>query len=178
MTQLQHDPLTRGASISRAPWRNILNRRGGGRKKTERPEGGVYSLATFDCSFLKKKKKTEIVVAVVAQYYDTDVNKEYAIRGNSAILKCVVPSFVADFVKVLSWHTDQGEEFVPGDDYGRSSLASSIFFRRRAREQIVFDFSKKRKKCNRCTREYTGLVNVHLTPARYFSREGEAWWPK
>lgn len=55
---------------------------------------------------------------VVAQYYDTDVNKEYAIRGNSAILKCVVPSFVADFVKVLSWHTDEGEEFVPGDDYG------------------------------------------------------------
>ncbi|XP_076173894.1 Down syndrome cell adhesion molecule 1 isoform X32 [Ptiloglossa arizonensis] len=57
------------------------------------------------------------VRAVVAQYYDTDVNKEYAIRGNSAILKCVVPSFVADFVKVLSWHTDQGEEYVPGDDY-------------------------------------------------------------
>lgn len=65
---------------------------------------------------------------MVAQYYDTDVNKEYAIRGNSAILKCVVPSFVADFVKVLSWHTDQGEEFVPGDDYGRRSLALSIFF--------------------------------------------------
>ncbi|XP_044595906.1 Down syndrome cell adhesion molecule-like protein Dscam2 isoform X23 [Cotesia glomerata] len=57
------------------------------------------------------------VRAVVAQYYDTDVNKEYAIRGNSAILKCVIPSFVADFVKILSWHTDQGEEFVPGDDY-------------------------------------------------------------
>lgn len=57
-------------------------------------------------------------IVVVAQYYDTDVNKEYAIRGNSAILKCVVPSFVADFVKVLSWHTDQGEEFVPGDDFG------------------------------------------------------------
>ncbi|XP_076390064.1 Down syndrome cell adhesion molecule 1 isoform X38 [Megachile rotundata] len=57
------------------------------------------------------------VRAVVAQYYDTDVNKEYAIRGNSAILKCVVPSFVADFVKVLSWHTNEGEEFVPGDDY-------------------------------------------------------------
>lgn len=59
---------------------------------------------------------------VVAQYYDTDVNKEYAIRGNSAVLKCVVPSFVADFVTVLSWHTDQGEEFVrttdANTDYG------------------------------------------------------------
>ncbi|OXU29267.1 hypothetical protein TSAR_012207 [Trichomalopsis sarcophagae] len=56
------------------------------------------------------------VRAVVAQYYDTDVNKEYAIRGNSAVLKCVVPSFVADFVTVLSWHTDQGEEFVRNTD--------------------------------------------------------------
>lgn len=61
----------------------------------------------------------------MAQYYDTDVNKEYAIRGNSAILKCAVPSFVADFVKVLSWHTDQGEEFVPGDDYGISLDSSN-----------------------------------------------------
>ncbi|XP_044018820.1 Down syndrome cell adhesion molecule-like protein Dscam2 isoform X24 [Aphidius gifuensis] len=57
------------------------------------------------------------VRAVVSQYWDSDVNKEYAIRGNSAILKCVVPSFVGDFVKVLSWHTDQGEEFLPNNDY-------------------------------------------------------------
>lgn len=65
-------------------------------------------------------------IIVVAQYYDTDVNKEYAIRGNSAILKCVVPSFVADFVKVLSWHTDQGEEFVPGDDFGINRIRISV----------------------------------------------------
>ncbi|GJQ87297.1 Dscam [Trypoxylus dichotomus] len=54
------------------------------------------------------------VRAVVTQYYDTDVNKEYAIRGNAAILKCQVPSFVADFVTVISWHTDQNEDFYPG----------------------------------------------------------------
>ena len=58
---------------------------------------------------------------MVAQYYDTDVNKEYAIRGNSAILKCVIPSFVADFVEVLSWHTNQNEEFKRDDNYGTNS---------------------------------------------------------
>ncbi|XP_068085343.1 cell adhesion molecule Dscam1 [Anabrus simplex] len=58
------------------------------------------------------------VRAVVQQFYDTDVNKEYAIRGNSAVLKCQVPSFVADFVTVVSWHTDQGDEFFPAtNDY-------------------------------------------------------------
>lgn len=60
------------------------------------------------------------ILTVVAQFYDTDVNKEYAIRGNSVILKCQVPSFVADFVAVVSWHTDQGEEFLPGAPDGNS----------------------------------------------------------
>ncbi|KAL3270311.1 hypothetical protein HHI36_009362 [Cryptolaemus montrouzieri] len=54
------------------------------------------------------------VRAVVTQFYDTDVNKEYVIRGNSAILKCQIPSFVADFVSVVSWHTSQKEAFYPG----------------------------------------------------------------
>lgn len=40
------------------------------------------------------------------------------IRGNSAILKCVTPSFLGDFITVLSWHTDQGEEFLPNENYG------------------------------------------------------------
>ncbi|XP_060803989.1 cell adhesion molecule Dscam2 isoform X45 [Amyelois transitella] len=55
--------------------------------------------------------------AVVTQQYDTDVNKEYVIMGNSIVLKCQVPSFVADFIEVLSWHTDQNEDFSPGDNY-------------------------------------------------------------
>uniref|UniRef100_B4MR79 GK22019 n=1 Tax=Drosophila willistoni TaxID=7260 RepID=B4MR79_DROWI len=54
---------------------------------------------------------------VVAQYYDTDVNKAYVIRGNAAVLKCEIPSFVADFVSVVSWHTDQNEDFLPGSEY-------------------------------------------------------------
>ncbi|KPJ11137.1 Down syndrome cell adhesion molecule-like protein CG42256 [Papilio machaon] len=57
------------------------------------------------------------VRAVVAQRYDTDVNKEYVIMGNSIILKCQVPSFVADFIDVLSWHTDENEDFYPGENY-------------------------------------------------------------
>lgn len=57
-------------------------------------------------------------VIVVAQYYEADVNKEHVIRGNAAVVKCLIPSFVADFVDVVSWHTDQDETFVPGSAYG------------------------------------------------------------
>lgn len=43
---------------------------------------------------------------------------EYVIRGNSAIIKCQIPSFVADFVEVVSWHSDKDESYFPGTNYG------------------------------------------------------------
>ena len=57
--------------------------------------------------------------AVVIQNYDTDVNKEYIIRGNAGIIKCSLPSFVADFLEVTSWTTDSNETFYAKEDnYG------------------------------------------------------------
>ena len=76
---------------------------------------------SFYCFLLSNLfKKTQFLFPslVVAQYYDTDVNKAYVIRGNAAVLKCEIPSFVADFVSVVSWHTDQNEDFMPGTEYG------------------------------------------------------------
>lgn len=50
------------------------------------------------------------------------MNKAYIIRGNAAVLKCEIPSFVADFVSVVSWHTDEdGENFYPDTAYGSCS---------------------------------------------------------
>nr|XP_017031935.1 Down syndrome cell adhesion molecule-like protein Dscam2 isoform X39 [Drosophila kikkawai] len=57
------------------------------------------------------------VRAVVSQHYEEDIHKAFVIRGNSAILKCDIPSFVADFVNVISWHSDQQESFYPGTEY-------------------------------------------------------------
>ncbi|XP_065563443.1 cell adhesion molecule Dscam1-like isoform X11 [Artemia franciscana] len=51
------------------------------------------------------------VRAVVSQDYDVDVNKEYVIRGNSAIVKCLYPSFVAEFLVVDSWISETETEF-------------------------------------------------------------------
>ncbi|KOB76283.1 Dscam [Operophtera brumata] len=55
------------------------------------------------------------VRAVVQQQYESEVNNEYVIRGNSALLKCSIPSFVADFVTVESWHDEAGNSFVLGE---------------------------------------------------------------
>ena len=40
---------------------------------------------------------------VVVQRYETDVGKEYVIRGNDALMKCSIPSFVSDVVQIIAW---------------------------------------------------------------------------
>lgn len=48
---------------------------------------------------------------VVTQFYMTEAENEYVIKGNSAIMKCKIPSFVADFVHVEAWiNTEDGTE--------------------------------------------------------------------
>ncbi|XP_064216064.1 Down syndrome cell adhesion molecule isoform X1 [Tribolium castaneum] len=49
------------------------------------------------------------VRAVVAQYYVTEAENEYVIRGNAAVMKCKIPSFVADFVQIDAWIADDGQ---------------------------------------------------------------------
>ena len=65
---------------------------------------------------------------VVSQEYDLYVNKEYVIRGNSALLKCQYPSFMADHLQVESWLMDDGTVVTQSDHYGTPWLVVSCFF--------------------------------------------------
>lgn len=72
---------------------------------------------------------TYIYIVVVHQYYQSEVNNEYVIRGNAAILKCSIPSFVAEFVQVVGWQDDQGNSFNPDEKNGRIwRIVSSVNF--------------------------------------------------
>ncbi|KAG1652220.1 Down syndrome cell adhesion molecule-like protein Dscam2 [Nymphon striatum] len=46
------------------------------------------------------------VTAVVDQQYSTQVYDEYVIEGNTAVLKCIIPSYIKDYVKVTAWIKD------------------------------------------------------------------------
>ncbi|XP_070160071.1 Down syndrome cell adhesion molecule 1 isoform X1 [Polyergus mexicanus] len=48
---------------------------------------------------------------VVQQFYETRVIDEFVLRGNTATLKCLVPSFVADFVDVIEWQAEDGSTY-------------------------------------------------------------------
>ena len=62
--------------------------------------------------------KQFVSILVVSQEYSTRANDVYVIIGNSALVKCEIPSFVADFVSVHSWITNQGDEYF-GQNSGR-----------------------------------------------------------
>lgn len=44
---------------------------------------------------------------------------EYVIRGNTAVLKCNIPSFVADFVRVEAWVGSDDTEYTYAANYGK-----------------------------------------------------------
>lgn len=63
---------------------------------------------------------------MVSQAYVTEAENEYVIRGNSAVMKCKIPSFVADFVTIDAWVADSGETHMYSrgqsqTDYGKCS---------------------------------------------------------
>ena len=48
---------------------------------------------------------------MVQQFYETRVIDEFVLRGNTATLKCLLPSFVAGFVDVIEWVADDGSTY-------------------------------------------------------------------
>lgn len=56
------------------------------------------------------------ILAVVSQYFEVQVYDVFAIRGNAAIFKCQVPSFVADHVDVAGWIDSDGGNYRANDE--------------------------------------------------------------
>lgn len=54
--------------------------------------------------------------------YDSGlIDKEYVMRGNAAVMRCLIPSFVADFVYIDAWVDDEGTEYTSGNDYDKGT---------------------------------------------------------
>ena len=53
------------------------------------------------------------------QVYKTSGNEEYVIVGNDVLMRCNIPSFVADFVSVVSWEDSEGREFHAQSNHGK-----------------------------------------------------------
>lgn len=55
---------------------------------------------------------------VVSHSFSINVMDEHVLKGNSAVLKCHIPSFVSDFVVVDAWIDEEtNEHFLPGEHH-------------------------------------------------------------
>ena len=61
-----------------------------------------------------------VLVAVVSQSYQVHVHDEYVLLGNAGLLRCLIPSFVSDFVIVDTWVGDDGTH-ITADSHGIDS---------------------------------------------------------
>lgn len=57
---------------------------------------------------------------VVNQYFEAQVYDVFVIKGNTAIFKCQIPSFVSDHVDVISWQDTENNKYLPptNEQYG------------------------------------------------------------
>ena len=79
------------------------------------------------------KKITHLIFScntVVTQDYETDLLKAFVIHGNDALLKCEIPSFVADFVSVESWIDNKHNQYFSSmnNNYGNFSDINIVYF--------------------------------------------------
>lgn len=65
----------------------------------------------FDFNRLLVPRLKYYIFIVVLQNYITGAEDEYVILGNTAVIKCKVPSFVTDFVSIESWISSDGQEY-------------------------------------------------------------------
>jgi hypothetical protein len=69
----------------------------------------ILFLCLYQCFFVFIKNIT--IFTVVVQEYSTGSADAYVIVGNSALIRCEIPSFVADFVSVVSWSDNDSDEY-------------------------------------------------------------------
>ncbi|KAI5752397.1 hypothetical protein M8J77_016619 [Diaphorina citri] len=102
---------------------------------------------------------------VVHQSYQTQVIDEYVLRGNSATLKCLVPSFVADFVQVTEWMDEEGRTFRSDDDTSVDVI--SQYYEAQVYDVFVIKGNAAVFKCN-----LPSFVSDHLDVVSWADTDG------
>ena len=78
-------------------------------------------LTANQATFIKAKyfrRHLSLIIAAVTQPFNTEAHNEYVVLGNDAILKCSIPSFVADFISVIGWVDNESNNFQKYDNNG------------------------------------------------------------
>ncbi|XP_049955421.1 Down syndrome cell adhesion molecule-like protein Dscam2 [Schistocerca serialis cubense] len=85
-----------------------------------RPEvhSAAYRCAATNSVGTIVSRRVHVRAAVMKQYYEVQVYDEFVMVGNTAVLRCHVPSFVRDYVIVTSWLRGSTDRIVTDIDSG------------------------------------------------------------
>lgn len=56
-------------------------------------------------------------IVVVTQHYEVQVHHTYVLAGNTAVLLCIIPTSIKEYVSVTSWSRDDSI-LLPGSNMG------------------------------------------------------------
>ena len=89
---------------------------------------GFFSFSSFHPATVRQNEILCFLpfLEVTGQSYQAEILNEYVILGNDALLKCNIPSFVADFVGLDAWVTSAGDAFYPGGGGNFGTFGDSL----------------------------------------------------
>ena len=81
---------------------------------------------SLNCHFLNQRCYFKIIIFLVTtQNYDVHTFLVTVIRGNDALFKCTVPSFVSDFLAITGWWDSEGNQLgVRNGNFGWGTLVN------------------------------------------------------
>ncbi|RZF37300.1 hypothetical protein LSTR_LSTR005632 [Laodelphax striatellus] len=110
--------------------------------------------------------------AVVLQFFEMHVLfSKTVLRGNTAVLRCTIPSFVREFITVTSWLQDSSFNIYPsmkGDGKYHMLLSGELLIRK------VDDADRYRSYQCRAVNRLTGTTLISTTRARFSVLESRA----
>lgn len=59
---------------------------------------------------------------MVKQFFEVQVYDSFVMRGNTAIFKAQIPSFVSDHVDIIEWISTDNDTYRFGDTYGDCTI--------------------------------------------------------
>ncbi len=69
-----------------------------------------------------------LLIPVIHQPYDMEPSNEYVVYGNDAILRCKLPSHVADHVDIVGWQDSEGGALYAGATPGKRLVWNCLPF--------------------------------------------------
>lgn len=67
---------------------------------------------------------------MVSQSYQVHVHDEYVLLGNAGLLRCLIPSFVSDFVIVDTWVGGDGTH-ITADSHGIDLQKANVIHKKK-----------------------------------------------